>query len=183
MNLKRITTRFRALLHRAGGTDGNASVEFVVVFPILFYIFIATVETGVTMTKTVLIDRALDLAVRPVRLGTALNHQQMKERVCDNMLMMSDCSTILRLEMRPIDTVTFEPLGTQPDCYDRAEEVQPDVGFDIGAPDNLMLLRACAVIDPLFPLTGVGLYLPKDNTGGYQLIALSAFVNEPGAGG
>jgi hypothetical protein len=183
MNRARIASALRAIRHRFNGDDGVVSVEFMVVFPILFYFFIATIETGVMMTKTVLIDRALDLAVRPLRLGTALDHDQLKAKICDNMLLMSDCNEIMRLEMRPIDTVSFEPLGNPADCVDREEEVQPDVSFDIGAPDELMLLRACAVIDPIFPWTGVGLFLPKDNSGGFQLISVSAFVNEPGAGG
>ena len=42
-----------------------------------------------------------------------------------------------------------------------------------------MLVRACAIFDPIFPITGMGLNLPLDASGAYQLAASSAFVNEP----
>ena len=42
-----------------------------------------------------------------------------------------------------------------------------------------MLVRACAVFDPYFPTSAWGLQLPLDASGGYQLVAMSAFVNEP----
>jgi hypothetical protein len=31
----------------------------------------------------------------------------------------------------------------------------------------------------MFPATGLGVHLPRDASGGYALIATSAFVNEP----
>ncbi|MEZ5796378.1 MAG: hypothetical protein R3D63_02055 [Paracoccaceae bacterium] len=42
-----------------------------------------------------------------------------------------------------------------------------------------MIVRVCAVQDPFFPTTGLGLQLKADAEGGYQLIAASVFVNEP----
>jgi len=42
-----------------------------------------------------------------------------------------------------------------------------------------MLMRLCAVVDPAFPGIGVGRSMPKDASGGYQIIATTAFVNEP----
>ena len=42
-----------------------------------------------------------------------------------------------------------------------------------------MLIRACAIVDPMFPMTGLGLSLTKDETGGVQLVTVSAFVAEP----
>jgi hypothetical protein len=46
----------------------------------------------------------------------------------------------------------------------------------------MMLIRACAKFDPLFPTSGLGFQLPRDNTGAYALIAATAFVNEPEVG-
>jgi glycosyltransferase involved in cell wall biosynthesis len=37
--------------------------------------------------------------------------------------------------------------------------------------------------DPIFPMTGLGFHLPKDNTGAYALVSATAFVNEPDPGG
>ena len=42
-----------------------------------------------------------------------------------------------------------------------------------------MFVRACFVVSPLTPGLGLGLALPKDETGALRIIAKSGFVNEP----
>lgn len=181
----------RARLSRAFGRfrreDGNASVEFVVVFPVLFYMLICAVESGYMLARSVMLDRALDLTVRTLRLGLlpGIQHEQLKGLICDdaalkNTGLMRQCESILKLELRPIDTASFQPLNNSPTCVDRNPgAIQPVTEFRLGAENELMLVRACAVVDPIFPLTGVGFHLPKDSSGGFQLVAMSAFVNEP----
>jgi hypothetical protein len=62
---------------------------------------------------------------------------------------------------------------------DRATQIEPAVTFIPGGENELVLIRVCAVFDPIFPTTGLGLDLPLDPSGGYQLLAMSTFVNEP----
>ena len=42
-----------------------------------------------------------------------------------------------------------------------------------------MIVRACAVFEPLFPTTGLGLRMPRVNSSDYAIVSMSAFVNEP----
>ena len=83
------------------------------------------------------------------------------------------------MELQAVDKDDFAGIVNNPDCVKRDEDVQPLVRFTNGVENELMLIRACAVIDPFFPSLGVGRSMPVDSTGGYQVIASSAFVNEP----
>ncbi len=64
-------------------------------------------------------------------------------------------------------------------CIDRSEDIQPVTALQIGQQNDIMLIRVCVVQDAMFPITGIGLGLPKDGEGGYGIIAISAFVTEP----
>lgn len=187
MIARTLRARLGRTLARFRKEDGNASVEFVVVFPVLFYMLICAAESGYMLARSVMLDRALDLTVRSLRLGLlpGIQHDQLKGMICADAALkktglMQNCETVLKLELRPIDTDSFEPLNNSPTCVDRNPgAIQPVTDFRLGAKNELMLVRACAVVDPIFPLTGVGFHLPKDSSGGYQLVAMSAFVNEP----
>lgn len=187
MRLSAITSALGRWARRFRAEDGNASVEFVVVFPVLFLMLVNAAESGYMLARSVMLDRALDLTVRTLRIGTfpSITHDQLKGLICNDAglkgtNMMLNCEEILKIELRPIDTDTFEPLNNSPTCVDRDPgAVQPVTDFTPGQKNELMLVRACAVVDPIFPLTGVGFHLPKDSTGGFQLVAMSAFVNEP----
>ena len=71
------------------------------------------------------------------------------------------------------------PSGLVLEADVEGEDVQPVLEFTSGMDHDVMLVRACAVFDPMFPTTGLGLRLPKDETGAYSLVASSAFVVEP----
>ncbi len=61
--------------------------KIAVVAPLLLALVFSTLEAGWMMTKGILLDRALDTAVRSVRTGqTPDDAQQMKTAVCANML-------------------------------------------------------------------------------------------------
>jgi len=67
----------------------------------------------------------------------------------------------------------------QASCIDRNETIQPVVKYENGLQNEMMMIRFCAVIDPLFPSFGLGYTMPKDASGGYRLVSMTAFVNEP----
>ncbi len=54
---------------------------------------------------------------------------------------------------------------------------------EFGTSNEMMLIRACVMLDPIFPTTGMGFHLPMDGTGAYALVSSTAFVNEPRPGG
>lgn len=160
---------------------GTAAVEFSIVFPIVLFLFLWAVELGLLMTKQVMLEFAMDVAMRELRLGQMENpdSDSLKERICDNAKIIATCRDTIMIEMNPIDTATWEMPTIPVTCRDREEEVQPVVSFNAGMENEIMLVRACVIVEPLFPGTGIGAMLDKDALGGYGMAAISAFVNEP----
>jgi hypothetical protein len=161
--------------------DGTATIEFVICVPVVLTIFMASVEAGFYMAKHVMMERGLDMVIRDVRLGNvpSINHNVLRTRICDVTPILKDCETILKVEMRPVSTNTFN-MPTQPaTCINRGEVSEPLADFVPGNSDELMVVRICAIQDPIFPSTGMGLQLREDDQGGYQMIAASIYVVEP----
>ncbi len=173
-----LTSRFNAFLKDEGG---NASVEFILVFPVYLSLMMMSIELGYVTMRHALLERGLDIAVREVRLGTgtAPQHNDIKELVCDNSIMLLNCVNTLQLEMRSADIRAFNALDTSADCTDSSEPTKPVREFTPGQQNELMLLRACLRFDPLFPDEFLGSALSLDGNGQSAVIAVSAFVQEP----
>jgi Flp pilus assembly protein TadG len=170
--------RFGAFLRDSGG---NATLEFLTLVPFLFYLIFSMGEAGVLMTRAVMLERGVNIAIRDLRLGLTpgITHDQLKDRICDAAFLLGGCREGLMLELTPLADVTAFPAG-QTQCVDRTSEVEPTVNFVPGARSEIMLVRACVIVDPLFPGTGLGAMLPKDASGGYSIIVQTGFMNEPG---
>jgi len=171
----------RSVRRFLGREDGNSTLEFVIAFPLVMMIFMSVFEAAMVTARHTMLERALDMTVRNVRLstGSAPTQDQMRRVICDRAVIIPDCERTLIIEMTPVPVPAFTmPSATQP-CYDRAEDIEPVVSYTQAVGNQMMLIRACAVVDPMFPLTGPGLSLTKDPSGGLQLITSSAFVAEP----
>lgn len=181
--------RLRPLLRRLRRAfrreDGSASLEFVILFPMFVTILISSVETGVILTRQVMLERALDITVRDMRLGRAvpsgeaLSREDIRDLICAYSPMVSDCRANLMIELRPVDINAVAALTGPITCVERGEDVQPATQFQTGIENELMLVRGCALVDPMFPTAGFALNLPRDATGAFALVAQSVFVNEP----
>ncbi len=163
--------------------DGTASVEFVILFPALMFIFLSAFEVGIFLTRAVLLDRALDINMRALRLGTLdpPTYAELKRRVCEDTLIFQDCPNSVMIELVPISTTTWQFPAPKIQCVNREEELyDPEAGsFQFGVENQIMLVRACAILDPFFASTPLVMDLPLDSSGGYAVTAVSAFVNEP----
>ena len=174
--------RLRRLFRRAARSEEGAStVEFALIFPAFVTVLFMSVEAGLLTARIVMLERSLDIAVRDLRLGIMENptHDLVKARICDNVVILPDCLNTVMLEMRPVSRTTWNVFEESPICVDRTADIQPLTTFVTGGENQLMLVRACAVFDPVFPTSHLGLRLPLDQSGGYQVVAMSAFVNEP----
>ncbi|MGB0903036.1 TadE/TadG family type IV pilus assembly protein [Halocynthiibacter sp.] len=160
---------------------GNVTVEFVILFPFLFSIMLSIIESGVLMLRQVMLDRAVEISVRELRLGniTNITHEEMKTRICRDAVVLGSCAETILLELRPIDTVTWQPLNRNATCYDRAAEINPPSTLIRGGESELMMVRACVMFSPFFEITGYAMALPRDASGLFGLVATSSFVNEP----
>lgn len=180
--LRRGLRRFRR------SEQGTVTVEFALILPIMFAIFLATFELGMLLTRQVMLDRGLDLAVRAVRLG-ALDpalyptpeamHDALKRGICDGAAMIPDCENNIRLEMQTLNPRGMVNIPAGADCIDRADPARPMRGFQPGVANQLVILRACTLYDPYMPTTGLGAALVDNQTGAFAMVSMSSFVIEP----
>jgi hypothetical protein len=161
--------------------DGTATIEFVLSVPILITIFMASFESGLLMTRQIMLEQAVDITMRELRLGhyPAPDADLLKTEICSRTVIISDCQANIMIEMTRVSTTTWTMPSTNVTCVDRGQDVQPVTALQIGQQNDIMLVRVCVVQDAMFPSTGIGLKLPKDGKGGYDVVTVSAFVTEP----
>jgi len=172
-------TRFKQFLKDDTAT---ASVEFVMIAPLYLASVFSVFEAGWLMTKNMMLERGLDQTVRDIRLGKAglTQHAEFVSAICDYARILRDCEDNMILEVTPINNSTDIPSGAA-DCRDRSTPPPPPGThkFNLGNRTDVMYVRACVIVDPLLPGLGLGLHLPKNDRGDFEMIAYSAFVNEP----
>lgn len=166
--------------------DGNPTVEFVFLFPVFISLFLMGFESGYYMVRNVMLERAVDVAVRDVRLGNGRvpEFAALKDKICSQAAMIPDCMNSVQIEMQP---VAISPGGTAvmvgpAKCVDKLSTDDPLTGttYDAGEENQMMIIRVCALSQPLFPTTGIGVGMRVDAEGNYAIVATTAFVNEPG---
>lgn len=172
---------FRRLFTRVRDEDGTASMEFVLVIPILLSIFMASFESGLLMVRSILLEQSVDMTMRNLRLGhyPGVDADKLKQEICSRTIVFANCEENIMIEMTRVSTSTFAMPATEVACVNREQDVQPVLTLQIGQQNDVMLMRVCIIQDLIFPTTGIGLGLPTDPGGGLGLIAETAFVTEP----
>jgi len=193
---RHVARAMRRLMGLARREDGNATVEFVILFPVYLALLAMSIELSMITLRQTLLERGLDMAVRDIRLGTgefvqnydtdeeneaALEayHNKIKKRICDEAFVISDCESNVKLEMVRSDMRNLVSLGGEVMCTDREEEGNATYTLIPGQQNDLMFLRACAKYDPLFPTWHLARSLEKDSSGQLAIVTMSAFVMEP----
>lgn len=173
------------------GEDGNMTVEFVIVLPMIFSIFMMSFESGLLMMRSVMLERAVDMTMRELRLGQIANPTtaELKARICDRTVIIANCASSVRIEMLPVNMAVWNMPTTAPGCVDRTQTIQPPESYNPGGQNELMLTRVCVLQRAIFPtlglsdkFVGLGEGLTANQPGGfgeYGLIVMSSFVNEP----
>jgi len=177
-----LTNALRRLCRRVWtNEDGSSTIEFVIIMPVIMTIFLMSIEVGVMMTRGLMLDRGIDITMRDLRLGnlTPMTHENLKNEICDNAMIIPECTESLSVELMPITTAGWAPTKSKPTCHDRADEIKPALEFIPGSGNELMIVSACATFNPFFPTTGLAATIRLQNSGQYAMIATSAFVNEP----
>jgi Flp pilus assembly protein TadG len=163
--------------------DGNATIEFVILFPAFLAVFMSAYESGMMMVRNVMLERSVDLAVRDLRLGqpTPPTFEEFKTAICDQALIIQDCMNVVQVQLEPVSLTTFAPLNGDARCIDEGSTIEPRdaTTYSSGVNNELMLVRVCALFDPFFPGTTLGMQMPDTGYGQYALVATTAFVNEP----
>ena len=171
----------RKLWHGFRREDGVATMEFVLVIPLLMTVFMASFESGLLMVRSIMLEQSVDMTMRELRLGhyPLVTHDLLKEKICSTTVIFSDCETSIMIEMERVSTVTWAMPVNPITCVDRAEIIQPVTALQIGQQNDIMVVRVCVVQNAMFPGSGIGLGLSLDANGGYGLVSTSAFVTEP----
>jgi Flp pilus assembly protein TadG len=161
--------------------DGAVTLEFVFVVTALLMVFMAAIETGVMMTRNIVLEQSVDVVMRNLRLGQypAPTSDFIKAEICGRSTLITDCAEHIAIEMVPVDANTWIFPAENTPCIDRSQPVQPSITFNPGETNQIMLMRVCLIQEAMFPTTEFGELLPLDGQGGYGLIASTAFVNEP----
>jgi hypothetical protein len=169
------------LRHRMWREDGTATMEFVLVVPVFITIFMASFESGLMMVRQVLLDQAVDMTMRELRLGhyPMATEDTLRTEICSRTIIFSNCESNMMIELDRVSTANWIMPGTPATCINRDAEIQPVVALTIGQQNDVMIVRVCEIQDAIFPTTGIGLSLAVDSQGGYALVSRSAFVIEP----
>ena len=161
--------------------DGSMVVPFALWTPLFVGLMVSTIEMGTVTIRHSALERAMDQAVRDVRLGTGthFSHNELKQMICDRAAVLPDCMRTMQLEMIRLDMRNFSEPDYYPDCVDVAEEATPQRNYVHGASNEVMFLRACYKYQPFSPVGYLGGTMATDVGGYTALIATSAFVLEP----
>lgn len=174
--IRRMLSRFRR------SEWGSASVEFVIALPFVLAILFSSIDFGAVMLRQVFLDRAVNMAVREVMLGRIPSNgiNTLRANICAGTLLISNCTTSLTIELKPINTNSWSGLNDPARCINRSANINPTLTFNPSAGNqDLMLVRVCAAVDPFIGLTGLVLGLNQTTWGDYLLVSVGAFTNEP----
>lgn len=162
---------------------GVASIEFVMAVPILIAVFSASFESGLFMTRKIMLEQSLDIVMRELRLGhypAPVKTDTLKNEICKLTVVFENCQANLMMQFDTVSTTTFALPTTSTECRDLSKDLTPPLNPNPFKDNEVVLVRACIVVQALFPTTGIGLSLTRTASGGgVEIVAMSAFSNEP----
>ncbi|MEJ6393953.1 TadE/TadG family type IV pilus assembly protein [Gymnodinialimonas sp. 2305UL16-5] len=176
-----LTYAIRRFLRNESGT---ATLELVIVFPLLMIVFIAAFESAMILTRQIILERVLDLTVRELRLTRELTTDvaEFRQVLCAKSRFLPNCTELLEVDLQIIEPVAFDVPDNNQICANRGNDliIRPDNEFETQSQNNqLLLVRTCLIVDPIIGFSAFGLNLARDESGGLHMIATSIFVNEP----
>lgn len=177
-SLRRGLDRLTGLFHRE---DGTASMEFVLVVPVILLIFMSSFESGLLMTREILLEQSVDMTMRELRLGhyPVVTDKVLEKEICSRTIIFPDCERNIAVELDRITTTTWAIPTDVTTCINDSAPVTPVVNLNAGQENDMMLVRVCVSLPAMFPGMGLALAVPLDTQGNYALLARSAFVVEP----
>ncbi|SHF22793.1 hypothetical protein SAMN05444279_12236 [Ruegeria intermedia] len=184
--IRKLLSKFRLFRRNEGGM---ATIEFIFWFPIFVGTTYSAVEVGIGAFNHANLERALDETIRDVRLNNLAKyttnvqqgwtHDLLKEIVCDKAAFIPDCDANLALELTRVDPYSGHTLSTRPYCADTPATIQQNPIFNPGGSDELMIVRACVEVNPLWAGSILGWMTSQRDNGQYELHATTVFVYEP----
>ncbi len=176
-----------SLLHRTASrigltrfvraNKGVTAIEFALVAFPFFGLMFAILEIGLTMFASATLETATQSAARLIRTGIAqeqaLNSSAFKQKICDTVGTLFDCSKI-KIDVRTI--TTFD--STIPPPLDDDGKLKDDTFLYLpGKGGDIVLVRSFYE----WPSLGKLVYLSLQNTGNgtFLMNSTAVFKNEP----
>ena len=168
------------------GERGGATVEFVLLVPAFLMVFISSFEASIMLTRQVMMERAVDIVVRDIRLdtGSTVTQNQVRNRVCERATILPDCRENMLIELTLIDQVTYATPAANAPCVNQLTSIVPQSSFAGSRSGQMVMLRACYSVQPSLPLAvlagnrTLGSYLINDEDGTFRIVTANAFVVE-----
>lgn len=163
-----------------------AALQFIVLTPFLVFLFTFATDFGMAMTRSAMLERAVDLESRNVRVGlrAADDYDGIRRGICARTRLISNCLTRVKLEVRAMGYEEWKGLRRDADCESLSTlDVTEPENFDVAGENQLVVIRACAKFEAISPAGGFAQAMLTDGKGGfhrfYQLTATNAYVMEP----
>jgi len=176
-------------------TEGAATLEFAIVFPVFIVFFIWVFEVGYNAYVSTALDNSIHNTVRELMTNQdfaadedpQVAHDAIKDAICECMY-VSDCTDNLRVSLTPSTDVDFDVAFTDSVCRDEVAELDPkyeptiirgscSISSDTVSTE-IMIVRACMIVDPFFPAVSDMIWNIGDGNG-VSIQTYNAFVNEP----
>ncbi|MDP2620621.1 MAG: pilus assembly protein [Hyphomicrobiales bacterium] len=174
-------TRLNGLFKRfRRNREGVTAVEFAIVSIPFFGLFLGIIEVALVFFTSELIDSGVSEAARLIRTGQAqiqgLSETNFKELVCANVVILSDCESKIKLDVRTYrDFESTEAMLADP--IDENGYLIEDFEYQPGVGGDIVLVRVFYEWPMITPNLGLG---PGNLANGDRLLASTvAFRNEP----
>ncbi|MCK0169330.1 pilus assembly protein [Jannaschia sp. S6380] len=179
-------------LDRAAGLSarlrerGAATVEFVLLMPAFIMVFISSFDSSLLLIRQVMLERAVDIAVREVRLDTPGNvtQNQIRNSICNRARILPDCNENLLVELSEVQRPAYSLPDSDAPCVNQLTSISPRAAFATDRTGKLILLRACYSVRPALPMAintinrTLASNLVNDDDGTIRMVTMTAFVVE-----
>lgn len=170
----RLGGRFGARVRRFGrDQSGSTTISFLLMFPLVFGIFLITLDSGFATMRSALLDRALDVSARQIRNGTIAQTTigNIRTEMCKELTAFKDCSTMLKLQIVSVTRPGFVLPARSLACTDSGTAITPVTSFTAGQTNPITVLRACMEIASFTPSA-----LMSARPGTYQIEAATVIA-------
>lgn len=135
------------------GESGAAAVSYVVMLPVVFGLFLLTLDSGFTTMRSALLDRAVDVTARSIRSGTLTDRTLggIKTDLCSRLTFFKDCSTQLKVQLVAVPRPGFTTPARTIACADQGTSLVPVRAFVADQTNPFAVLRACMDVTTFTP--------------------------------
>ena len=154
--------------------------------PAFLMVFLPSFDASILLTRQVMLERAVDIVVRDIRLETPMTQtqRQLTSRICDRARILPDCRQNLLVEMPEIAAPLYKLPDADAPCVNQLMSIVPKAPLITERSGKMILLRACYSVEPVLPLAVLSVNrtlasnLVNADDGTVRMVTSTAFVVE-----